>query len=182
MPANTASQSRKPSPSVRPAAKSATRSAAAKPTANDAIALLKEDHKKVKKLFKQFDRIKDDASDEDKAALVSEICMELTIHTQIEEEIFYPAVRKAVDDDDMLDEALVEHASAKDLIRQLQGMQAADDLYDAKVTVLGEYIEHHVEEEEKEMFRKAKKAGINLQTLGKKLLARKKSLQQEMHH
>jgi hemerythrin superfamily protein len=170
---------------VSSAAQPAARRAAAKPvtaTKPDAIALLKDDHKKVKKLFKDFDKAKDKASDLEKATLVGQICMELTVHAQIEEEIFYPAVRKAIDDEDLLDEATVEHATAKDLIRQLESMSVSDPLYDAKVTVLGEYIDHHVEEEQGEMFPKAKKAKLDMEALGKKLAARKKALLKELQH
>lgn len=164
---------------------SARRTTTTKPAAAgaaDAVALLKDDHKKVKKLFDDFEKMKEKGGDEEKAALVSQICMELTVHTQIEEEIFYPAFRKTRDAEDMVDEAVVEHATAKDLIRQLQSMQPSDDLYDAKVTVLGEYIEHHVEEEEKEMFKKAKRAKLDLLVLGKKLTSRKKAIMKELQH
>jgi hemerythrin superfamily protein len=146
----------------------------------DAIAMLTADHKKVKGLFSQFDKLKEDGSDEDKAGLVSTICNELKIHTAIEEEIFYPAVRKAIDDADLMDEALVEHAGAKDLIAQLEGMDTDDELYDAKVTVLGEQINHHVEEEEGQMFPKAKKAKIDTDALGAKMLKRKTELMGQM--
>jgi hemerythrin superfamily protein len=146
----------------------------------DAIAMLTADHKKVKGLFSQFDKLKEDGSDEDKAGLVSTICNELKIHTAIEEEIFYPAVRKAIDDADLMDEALVEHAGAKDLIAQLEGMDTDDDLYDAKVTVLGEQINHHVKEEEGEMFPKAKTAKIDTVALGAKMLKRKTELMGQM--
>lgn len=158
----------------------ATKSAAA--SAADAIALLKDDHKKVKKLFKDFEKLKENGGDEEIAALVSQICMELTVHAQIEEEVFYPAFRKTKDAEDLVDEAVVEHATAKDLIRQLQSMAPSDELYDAKVTVLGEYIDHHVEEEEKEMFKKAKKAKLDMAALGKKLASRKKALMKELQH
>ena len=108
-----------------------------------ALSLLLDDHRKAKKLFKAFEDAKDDS---EKESIAREVCMELTVHTQLEEELFYPALRKA--DEvfaDMLDEAEVEHASAKDLIAQVEGMHPGDDLYDAKVTVLGEYVSHHVE-------------------------------------
>ena len=119
----------------------------------DAITLLMADHKAVKTLFKAFDKLtNDDDASEQKEALVQKICDELTVHAQVEEEIFYPAVREAIEDDDLLDEAEVEHATAKDLIAQLQQMLPDDDLYDAKVKVLSEYIDHHVKEEEDEMF------------------------------
>lgn len=146
--------------------------------AQDALALLVEDHKNVKKMFKDFDKLKEsDGSDEAKAALVEKICMELTVHAQVEEEIFYPAVREAIEDDDLMDEAEVEHAGAKDLIAQLEGMAPGDEHYDAKVTVLGENIEHHIEEEEGEMFPKAKKAKLDLADLGEQIAARKEELQ-----
>jgi hemerythrin superfamily protein len=146
----------------------------------DAIAMLMADHKKVKKLFSDFDKLKEDGSDEDKAALVDQICSELKIHTELEEEIFYPAVRKAIDDSDLMDEALVEHAGAKELIAQLEDASPDDDLYDAKVTVLGEQINHHVKEEEGEMFPKAKKASIDTEALGASMLKRKLALMEKM--
>ena len=144
----------------------------------NAIALLMEDHKKVKKLFNDFKKLKDGDGDE-KAGLVNMICTELTIHAQIEEEIFYPAVREAIDDDDLMDEADEEHASAKSLIAQLESMEPEDDHYDAKVTVLGEYIDHHVKEEQEEMFPKVKKSKLDLVELGTQMLQRKHELQAE---
>jgi hemerythrin superfamily protein len=149
-------------------------------TEQDAIALLSADHKKVKGLFSQFSKLKEDGSDAEKSDLVGNICNELKIHTAIEEEIFYPAVRQAIEDSDLMDEALVEHAGAKDLVAQLEGMDAEDDLYDAKVTVLGEQINHHVKEEESEMFPKAKKAKLDTAALGAKLLKRKMELMEQM--
>jgi hypothetical protein len=146
----------------------------------DAFALLKADHKKVKGLFNQFKKAKKQGADEEaKAALVAQICMELRVHTQIEEEIFYPAVRAQIEDQDLMDEALVEHAGAKDLIAQLEGMSPGDDLYDAKVTVLGEEVDHHVKEEEGPMFRKAKRARVDTVQLGEELKARKTELMPE---
>jgi hemerythrin superfamily protein len=146
----------------------------------DAIAMLMADHKKVKKLFSDFDKLKEEGSDADKSALVEQICNELKIHTELEEEIFYPAVRKAIDDSDLMDEALVEHAGAKDLIAQLEDASPDDDLYDAKVTVLGEQINHHVKEEEGEMFPKAKKAKVDSEALGAAMLKRKTALMEKM--
>lgn len=108
------------------------------------------------------------------------ICAELTRHATIEEEIFYPAARQAPEEEDLLDEAEVEHATAKELIAQLEAMQAGDEVYDAKVTVLGEYIDHHVKEEQNEMFPRVKKAKLDLQALGEKMLERKQELQEEM--
>jgi hemerythrin superfamily protein len=146
----------------------------------DAIAMLIADHKKVKKLFSEFDKLKDGGSSEDKAAIVEQICNALKIHTELEEEIFYPAVRQAIDDSALMDEALVEHAGAKDLITQLEDASPDDDLYDAKVTVLGEQIDHHVKEEEGTMFPKAKKAKVDTETLGATMLKRKAALMEKM--
>jgi hemerythrin superfamily protein len=146
----------------------------------DAIELLKADHKEVKAMFKEFETLKkNDAGDEAKAELVQRICTALTIHATIEEEIFYPAVREAIDDMDLMDEADVEHAGAKELIAQLENAQPGDDHYDAKVTVLGEMIDHHVKEEEGEMFPKAKKA-IDFGVVGAALEARQAELTQEL--
>ncbi len=149
-------------------------------SASDAIALLTADHKNVKKLFKDFDKLKEDADAADKEALVEEICAELTIHAEIEEEVFYPAMREAIDADDMMNEAEVEHASAKDLIEQLQAMDSSDPLYDAKVAVLGEYVNHHVAEEEGEMFPKAKKAKVDLEALGDEMATLKETKQAQI--
>jgi hemerythrin superfamily protein len=150
-------------------------------SARDAIEALTADHRKVKALFKEFAEAGDRKQpSQEKATLVEQICTELTIHAQLEEEIFYPAVRKQIDDADLMDEALVEHAGAKDLIAQLEAMDPADDLYDAKVTVLGEQIEHHVEEEEGEMFPKAKKAKVDTARLGAQMEKRRAALKAEM--
>ena len=147
----------------------------------DAIALLTADHKTVKGLFKEFEELtKQDDADEQKAELVQKICNELTVHAQVEEELFYPAVRDAIDDDDLMDEADIEHASAKDLIAQLAGMEPGDDHYDARVTVLGEYVDHHVKEEEGEMFAKARKADVNTAELGEQIAERKEELKAEL--
>jgi hemerythrin superfamily protein len=158
---------------------SSTRKSAKAP-AQDAIALLSADHKKVQALFKQYEKIKESAESEDKAALAAEICLELTVHAQVEEEIFYPAVRESIEDDDLMDEAEVEHASAKDLIEQIGESDPEDELFDAKVKVLGEYINHHVEEEEGEMFAQAKKAKVDMAALGVEIEARKEELMAEI--
>jgi hemerythrin superfamily protein len=147
-------------------------------SAQDALVLLTEDHKTVQKLFKEYEKLtENDADEEEKAALAKQICMELAVHAQIEEEIFYPAVRDAIEETDLLDEAEVEHASAKDLIAQLGAMAPGEELYDAKVTVLGEYVNHHVKEEQDEMFPKVKKAKLDTAALGAELLQRKQELQ-----
>lgn len=143
--------------------------------APNAIELLKEDHASVKKSFKEFEKMdhKDTATVQE---LVSTVCNELKVHTMIEEEIFYPAVREAIDDEDLMNEAQVEHDSAKELIRQLEGMKADDPLFVANFTVLGEQIEHHVKEEETEMFPEVRKAKLDLDALGEKMMARKDEL------
>jgi len=147
----------------------------------DAIAVLTADHKTVKALFKQFEQLKEqEDADEQKARLVQQICNELTVHAQVEEELFYPAVRDAIDDDDLMDEADIEHASAKELIAQLEELAPGDDHYDARVTVLGEYIDHHVKEEEGEMFDKARKADVDTRALGEQIVERKEELKAEL--
>ena len=142
---------------------------------NDAITLLTDDHKKVKELFEKFEKLSD-RSKVNKKKIADQICLELTVHAQVEEEIFYPAVRNPIKDGDLMDEAVVEHASAKELIAQISEMDPGDDLYDAKVKVLSEQIEHHVEEEEGEMFPKVRKAKVDLVALGEEMAARKEEL------
>ena len=131
---------------------------------NDAITMLEADHAKVKSLFEQFEGLSD-RSKVSKKKIADQICMELSIHAEVEEQVFYPAVRKPVNDEDLMNEAEVEHASAKELIAQIMEMDPGDDLYDAKVKVLSEQIEHHVEEEEKEMFPKVRKGKVDLVAL-----------------
>ena len=149
-------------------------------TAIDAIDILKADHEKVTKLFKEFERLHQDESDAEAESVAQEICNELTIHATVEEEIFYPELREAIDDEDLIDEAEVEHATAKDLIADISGMTYADDKFAAKVTVLGEYIAHHVKEEHEEMFPLARKSSLDMVELGARILERKKELQAEM--
>ena len=139
---------------------------------NDAISLLVKDHKDVKAMFELFEGLTD-RSKVSKKKIADQICHALIVHTQVEEEIFYPAVRKAIKDDDMMDEALVEHAGAKDLIAQILDMDAGEDLFDAKVKVLSEQIEHHVREEEDEMFPKVRKTNLDLLALGAEMATRK---------
>ena len=157
-----------------------TRSAAPAKSKMNALTLLIDDHKKVQKMFDQFEKLKEDDDNEAKQMLVEMACAALTIHAQIEEEIFYPAVREVLDEQDLLDEATVEHASAKQLIAELESMQPGDDLYAAKFTVLGEYVKHNVEEEEKEMFPKVKKAKLDLVAIGEQLMQRKMALREEL--
>ena len=144
----------------------------------DAIALLKEDHRKVEELFEQFEKAKGDGR---KEKLALEICKELTIHTIIEEEIFYPSIEGKVEED-MLKESFVEHDAAKVLIAEIEAGGPSDEYYDAKVKVLKEEIEHHVEEEEKPkegLFAQTRVADIDLKELGERLAQRKEALQAE---
>jgi hemerythrin-like domain-containing protein len=142
----------------------------------DAIALLTAEHRQVSAMFKQFEELGERAK-ASKKKLADQICTALRVHTQIEEEIFYPAVREASKDlEDVVDEAVVEHASAKDLIEQLEAADPEDDLYDAKVKVLGEQVEHHVGEEEKEMFPKVRKLSLDLVELGQEMADRRDEL------
>lgn len=148
---------------------------------HDAIAMLKADHDKVRDLFKQFEELMDqDGPKKEMAALAQQACDALKIHAQIEEEIFYPAVREAIDDDELMDEANVEHAGVKELIEQIEAMRPDEDLYDAKVIVLGEQVEHHATEEEEEMFPLAKKAKVDTAALGAEMYQRKMALMAEM--
>lgn len=144
----------------------------------DAVALLKQDHRTVEELFAEFEKASGDGR---KQKLAGQICLELSVHAQIEEEIFYPACEGKVEDD-LLKEAYVEHDGAKVLIAEIMAGEPSDEFYDSKVTVLQEQIEHHVEEEEKRMeglFSQARKAGLDMDALGEKLAARKQQLTTE---
>lgn len=142
----------------------------------DAIAMLTSDHREVKEMFKQYEELGERAKNK-KKILADEICTALTLHSMVEEEIFYPALRAASKEaGDLLDEAAVEHASGTDLIARIQEMDPEDELYDAKVKVLGEPVEHHVKEEEKEMFAVAKKAELDLVALADEMLGRKEEI------
>ncbi len=149
-------------------------------TAPDACTLLDADHKAVKKMFKDYEELassKAKSAEQKKLDLAREICQELTVHATIEEEIFYPALRAVMKDTDLLAEAEVEHASAKDLIAQIEAADSADETFDAKVKVLGEYIDHHVKEERNEIFPKARAArGLDLVAMREELQTRKDAL------
>ena len=145
--------------------------------ATNAIELLKKDHREVKGWFEEYEEA---TTDDEKAELSSKICLALKVHAQIEEEIFYPQAREAIANDDLLDQALVEHAGAKQLIGQIESMTVGDELYDAKVKVLGEQINHHVEDEEEELFPEVEDCDCDLDELGKKMAARKAELMAEM--
>ena len=142
----------------------------------DALSMLKSDHKKVTDLFDKFEKMKEGGSGRERGALVKAICLELTVHAAIEEEVFYPVVRKEIHDDDLMNEAKVEHSGAKELIKELEGMHPDDEMLNAKVKVLGEYIRHHVKEEQDEMFPKVKKTNLDLDALGSKMLKLKTKL------
>ncbi len=144
----------------------------------DAIALLKADHRKVENLFEKFEVAR---GADKKQLLVKQICTELTIHTMLEEEIFYPACRGEIEDD-LVNEAYVEHDGAKVLIAELESSEPSEEFYDAKVKVLSEQIEHHVEEEEKRsdgMFSQARAAKLDMDELGERMQARKDELKAE---
>jgi hypothetical protein len=145
-------------------------------TSTDAIALLKKDHRKVEELFEEYEGTESNA---EKGKIASKICLELRVHAQIEEELLYPPAHDDVDED-LVDEAIIEHAGAKDLIAQIEAMKPGERFYDAKVKVLSEYIKHHVKEEEKELFPKLKDSDIDLKELGNELLTRKTSLLQQL--
>ena len=150
----------------------------------DACDLLDADHRNVKKMFKEYEELTNSrgrTAAQKKMELARQICHELTIHAQIEEEIFYPALRAALKETDLLAEAEVEHKTAKDLIAQIEGMAEADEMFDAKVTVLGEYIDHHVKEERNEIFPKARAARkLDLVAMRDELMTRKEELMGEM--
>jgi hemerythrin superfamily protein len=157
--------------------RSKSKSRSTKSKTPDAIALLKADHRQVEDWFSQFEKTK---SESKKQRLADSICEALTVHTMIEEEIFYPAFLEATGDKDMHHEAVVEHDGAKKLIAEIQGMAAGDDYFDAKITVLSEMIKHHVKEEEQPggMFAEARKSDMDLTALGQELLAKKQELRQ----
>ena len=147
----------------------------------DATELLRADHGEVQALFERYRKLaRAGAEPDERRPLAEEICTLLTVHAALEEEIFYPALRRAGLAADLLDEAEVEHASAKELIAQIRDMEADAPLYDAKVGVLGEYVAHHVVEEEDKLFPKCRAATLDLHELGRRLAARKEELMSEM--
>jgi iron-sulfur cluster repair protein YtfE (RIC family) len=143
--------------------------------ASGAIEMLKADHDKVKKAFKEFEKL-DHEDTEAARQIVETICEDLKVHTTLEEELFYPALREAMEDEDLLNEAAVEHETAKMLIEQLENMGPDDPNYRATFTVLGEYVMHHVKEEEGEMFPEAKKTDLDFESLGERMRKRKEEL------
>jgi len=146
-----------------------------------AIELLESDHRKVEGLFEQYEAEKE-GEEETRRAIAQRICGELTVHAQVEEELFYPWLRENLDDDDMemVEEAQVEHNSAKDLIAQIEAATEVDEVFDAKVKVLSEYIKHHVKEEENEIFEEVADKKEELDELGQEMAARKAELMEEL--
>jgi len=160
-------------------AKSTAKKTSQKASPNDAIKLLEADHRQVEKWFKEFEATNGEKT---KTKLVEQICLALKVHTQIEEEVFYPVSREFLntEDEEMVDEAVVEHAAAKTLIAEIEAMEVGDDLFDAKVHVLMEMIEHHVEEEEKEYFPETRKTEMDMEAVGAQMAARKEELMGQM--
>jgi hemerythrin superfamily protein len=148
-------------------------------SSRDAIALLKEDHRTVSALFDEFEK----ADEEEQSAIAQRVCQLLTVHATIEEELLYPAAKEAFDDEedaDLVNEAEVEHGSAKELIAKIEGMASDDEHFKATVTVLSEYIKHHVKEEENELFPQLRKTDLDLKELGTRLADRKFALMEQM--
>jgi len=142
--------------------------------ADDAISILREDHRRIDGLFQQFEKVQ---GSELKAELAHRICTELLIHADVEDGIFYPALREAVDIDELMDEADVEHAIAAHLIAEIMSMRPGAGHYEAKVRVLAGYVRHHVQEEQNRMFSKARQARLDMRALGEQIILRKKELQ-----
>lgn len=153
---------------------SGTRSSTRAP---DALAMLRADHEKVLEMFARYEGLRTEGQ---KEKLAREICKEVSVHARLEEEIVYPAIRAAIQDDALMDEAYVEHRSAKDLCAELEESGAGDELFDARVKVLGEYIKHHIKEEQNEMFVQVRKSEIDLKALAEQMRTRKQVLLTEL--
>jgi hypothetical protein len=143
-----------------------------------ALELLAQDHREVEEWFDEYDELKED--DDQKAEFAEKICLALKVHAQIEEEIFYPQAREATKDNDLIDEAVVEHATVKNLIGEIEAMEVGEELYDAKMRVLGEMVKHHIKEEEEELFPELEAAKMDLNAVGKEIAERKEELMSEM--
>jgi hemerythrin superfamily protein len=146
-------------------------------TRQDALELLKRDHREVETLFERYQKA---ADENEKSAIAERICLMLKVHTRIEEEIFYPAARRRIDDKELINEALVEHQAAKDLIEEIESAEAGDPMAPARMQVLCEQIHHHVQEEENELFPEVQAADIDLMGLGSRLFERKQQILGEM--
>jgi hemerythrin superfamily protein len=150
-----------------------TARASSSSSGQDAIALLRADHKRVSDLYEQYESTRSAAK---KKTIVASICLELSVHAQVEEEIFYPAVKAALKDKELVPEAQVEHASLKELIAQVKDKEPDGEMFDAKIKVMSEYTKHHVKEEQNEMFPKAKNTRLDMKELGARIAARKEEL------
>ena len=161
--------------------RSTTRSKAKRPSRStpDAIQMLKDDHAHVKALFAKFEKA---SAPRDKQSLAAQICDELTLHAEAEETIFYPAVREEIEDEEIMNEADVEHDGAKTLIGRIRNSRPADEHFDAMVSVLSEAIKHHVKEEEGEMFKQVRRTDLDLEELGERLQEFKQSHGKEPRH
>lgn len=135
--------------------------------------MLRADHKHVSGLFELYEAARSAAKKKD---IVAAICIELSVHAQVEEEIFYPAVKQALKDHELVPEASVEHATLKDLIAQVKGVEPDGEMFDAKIKVLSEYVKHHVKEEQNEMFPKARATSLDMVALGAEMATRKEEL------
>jgi hemerythrin superfamily protein len=179
----TASRASKSKSNSRSKSRSSSRRAGGRRASANALSMLRDDHAAVTKLFETYDGRKKRMSPDQKRQLAEQICMELKVHARLEEELFYPALREAARSDsdaDLLDEAEVEHASAKDLIAQIEGESPGEELFDAKVKVLGEYVKHHVREEQGEIFKLARKVKLDVRALGEQMAERKQQLRQDV--
>jgi hemerythrin superfamily protein len=144
-----------------------------------ALELLMADHRKVEDLFERYESEKESGEDT-RRDIAQQICNELTVHAQVEEELFYPWLRENLDDQEMVEEAQIEHGTAKELIAQIEGSESVDDTYNARVKVLSEYIKHHVKEEENEIFPEVRAQKDELDELGQEMTARKGELMEEL--
>lgn len=173
---STASRRRPVPPAIARAAREMSKMMEGQSAPPDAITLLEKDHREVEAMFEKFEQLD---SKPEKAKLAAKICLALTVHAAIEEELLYPPAHEEIDED-LVDEAIVEHDGAKKLIAEIESMKPSEHLYDAKVKVLSEYIKHHVKEEQGEMFPQLRSSGIDLQELGEQLMQRKVELLEQM--
>jgi hypothetical protein len=173
---STASRRRSLPPAIAKAAREMSKMMQGQAAPSDAIALLEQDHREVEDMFEQFEQLDSKA---EKGKLAAKICLALTVHTMIEEELLYPPAHDEIEED-VVDEAIVEHNGAKQLIAEIEAMKPSEHLYDAKVKVLSEYIKHHVKEERDEMFPQLRSSGIDLEDLGEQLMQRKVELLAQM--
>jgi len=157
----------------------ASRSKERQQASRNAFDVLEQDHREVEEWFDEYDELKD-SDEDDKADLAKKICFALKVHAQIEEEIFYPRARESSQNNDLIDEALVEHSTVKNLIGEIEAMEVGDELYDAKVRVLGEMVKQHIKEEEEELFPELQSTKMDLDAVGKELVERKQELMAEM--